>query len=104
PDPEAIADSSERARLRKALDYMKLTSGQQLAGTPVDVVFVGSCTNSRLPDLRDVAAVLRGRRVADRVRMLVVPGSEQVKRQAEREGIADVIRGAGAEWREAGCS
>ncbi|HEU4996501.1 MAG TPA: 3-isopropylmalate dehydratase large subunit [Gemmatimonadaceae bacterium] len=104
PDPGSIGDASERDRLRKALDYMKLAPGQPLAGTPVDVVFVGSCTNSRLPDLRNVASVLRGKRVAPNVRMLVVPGSEHVKRQAEREGIADVIRAAGAEWRDAGCS
>ncbi len=104
PDPAAIGDASERDRLRKALDYMQLAPGQPLVGTPVDVVFVGSCTNSRLPDLRSVASVLRGRRVAPNVRMLVVPGSERVKRQAESEGIADVIRAAGAEWRDAGCS
>jgi 3-isopropylmalate/(R)-2-methylmalate dehydratase large subunit len=104
PDPEKLTDAGERARLRKALEYMKLMPGQPLAGTPVDVVFVGSCTNARLSDLRTVAAVLRGRRVADGVRMLVVPGSQQVRREAEREGIADVIRAAGAEWRDAGCS
>jgi 3-isopropylmalate/(R)-2-methylmalate dehydratase large subunit len=83
---------------------MKLRPGQALAGTPVDVVFVGSCTNSRLSDLRAVATLLRGRRVADGVRMLVVPGSREVKRQAEAEGIAHVIRSAGAEWRDPGCS
>ena len=104
PDPDALADPSERARLRKALDYMRLSPGQRLAGTPIDVVFVGSCTNSRLGDLRQVASMLRGKRVATGVRMLVVPGSERVKRDAEAEGIADVIRAAGAEWREAGCS
>jgi 3-isopropylmalate/(R)-2-methylmalate dehydratase large subunit len=104
PDPARIADAAERERLRRALEYMKLPPGQPLAGTPVDVVFVGSCTNSRLPDLRAVASVLRGKRVAEGVRMLVVPGSREVKRQAEREGIADIIRGAGAEWRDPGCS
>ncbi len=104
PDPATVDDASERDRLRKALDYMRLVPGQQLAGTPIDVVFVGSCTNSRLNDLREVAAILRGKRVADGVRMLVVPGSQQVKRDAEREGIAEIIRTAGAEWREAGCS
>jgi 3-isopropylmalate/(R)-2-methylmalate dehydratase large subunit len=104
PDPSTVADAAERARLQKALEYMKLAPGQVLAGTPVDVVFVGSCTNSRLSDLRAVASVLRGRRVADGVRMLVVPGSQEVKHAAEREGIADVLRAAGAEWREAGCS
>ncbi|HJQ20272.1 MAG TPA: aconitase family protein, partial [Gemmatimonadaceae bacterium] len=104
PDPHAIGDATERARLVRALEYMRLAPGQPLAGTPVDVVFVGSCTNSRMSDLRAMAAVLRGRRVASGVRMLVVPGSQRVKREAEREGIADIVRAAGAEWREAGCS
>ncbi|WP_405244087.1 3-isopropylmalate dehydratase large subunit [Lentisalinibacter salinarum] len=88
----------------KALDYMGLESGRPIAGTPVDVVFVGSCTNSRLSDLEQVAGILRGRRVADNVRMLVVPGSQQVKRQAEERGLDEVFRAAGAEWRESGCS
>ncbi len=89
---------------QKGLDYMHLTAGKTLAGTPVDVVFVGSCTNGRLSDMRDVAQVLRGRQVAASVRMLVVPGSEIVKRAAEAEGIDAVVRAAGAEWRESGCS
>ena len=89
---------------RRALDYMRFAAGQSLAGTPVDVVFLGSCTNSRLSDLRAAAEVLRGRRVAEGVRMLVVPGSERIKREAEREGLHEVFRAAGAEWREAGCS
>ncbi|MFN3965056.1 3-isopropylmalate dehydratase large subunit [Silanimonas lenta] len=88
----------------RALSYMGFESGQALAGTPVDVVFVGSCTNGRLSDLREAAAVLRGRRVHPRVRMLVVPGSDAVKRAAEAEGIDRIVREAGAEWREAGCS
>ncbi|MGO4222525.1 3-isopropylmalate dehydratase large subunit [Lysobacter sp. TAF61] len=88
----------------KARDYMGWQAGAALAGRPVDVVFVGSCTNSRLSDLRETASVLRGRRVHPRVRMLVVPGSEQVKREAEAEGIDQVVRAAGAEWREPGCS
>ncbi len=88
----------------KALDYMGLESGRPIAGTPVDVVFVGSCTNSRLSDLEQVAGILRGRRVADNVRMLVVPGSQQVKREAEERGLDEVFRAAGAEWRESGCS
>jgi 3-isopropylmalate/(R)-2-methylmalate dehydratase large subunit len=79
-------------------------AGAALAGRPVDVVFVGSCTNSRLSDLRAAAEVLRDRRVHPRVRMLVVPGSEQVKREAEAEGIDRIVRAAGAEWREPGCS
>ncbi|PBS12806.1 3-isopropylmalate dehydratase large subunit [Lysobacteraceae bacterium NML93-0792] len=89
---------------QKGLDYMQLHAGDILAGTPVDVVFVGSCTNGRLGDMREAAQVLRGRRVAAGVRMLVVPGSEIVKRAAEAEGIHDVVRAAGAEWREPGCS
>lgn len=89
---------------RRALDYMRVEAGKPLAGTPVDVVFVGSCTNSRLSDLRAAAAVLRGRTLAARVRMLVVPGSLAIKRDAEREGLDQVFRAAGAEWREPGCS
>ncbi|MBN8798584.1 MAG: 3-isopropylmalate dehydratase large subunit, partial [Stenotrophomonas nitritireducens] len=92
------------AAAQKGLDYMKFAAGHALAGTPVDVVFVGSCTNGRLSDMREVAQVLRGRRVADGVRMLVVPGSEIVKRDAEAEGIHEIVRAAGAEWREPGCS
>jgi 3-isopropylmalate/(R)-2-methylmalate dehydratase large subunit len=88
----------------KAREYMGWQAGAALAGRAVDVVFVGSCTNSRLSDLREAASVLRGRRVHPRVRMLVVPGSEQVKRDAEREGIDRIVREAGAEWREPGCS
>jgi 3-isopropylmalate/(R)-2-methylmalate dehydratase large subunit len=92
------------AAARKALDYMRLREGQAIAGEPVDVVFVGSCTNSRLSDLRAAAEVLRGRRVHARVRMLVVPGSERIKREAEAEGLHEVFRAAGADWREPGCS
>jgi 3-isopropylmalate/(R)-2-methylmalate dehydratase large subunit len=89
---------------RRALDYMRLQGGKPLLGQPVDVVFVGSCTNGRLGDMRQVAEVLRGRYVHPRVRMLVVPGSVQVQRQAEAEGIDRIVRAAGAEWREPGCS
>lgn len=89
---------------RRALDYMRVEAGRPVAGMPVDVVFVGSCTNSRIGDLRDAADVLRGRRLDPRVRMLVVPGSVAVKREAEREGLDQVFRAAGAEWREPGCS
>ncbi len=92
------------AAAQKGLDYMHLRAGEVLEGTPVDVVFVGSCTNGRLRDMREVAQVLRGRKVAANVRMLVVPGSERVKRDAEAEGIDEVVRAAGAEWREPGCS
>jgi 3-isopropylmalate/(R)-2-methylmalate dehydratase large subunit len=104
PDPDRLGDATERASARRALEYMGLVPGQPLLGKRVDVVFIGSCTNSRLSDLRAAASVLRGRRVADGVRMLVVPGSQQVKRAAEREGLDAVFRAAGAEWREAGCS
>jgi len=90
--------------IRKALDYMGLTENKPMLGTPVDVVFIGSCTNSRLSDLRLAAGLMRGQKVASSVRMLVVPGSEQVKRAAEAEGLHEVFRAAGAEWREAGCS
>jgi 3-isopropylmalate/(R)-2-methylmalate dehydratase large subunit len=101
---DATIPSANDSATRKALDYMKLAAGARLLGEAVDVVFVGSCTNSRLPDLRAAAAVLAGRRVATSVRMLVVPGSERVKREAEAEGLDRVFREAGAEWREPGCS
>jgi 3-isopropylmalate/(R)-2-methylmalate dehydratase large subunit len=83
---------------------MALTPGQPLAGQPINVVFVGSCTNSRMSDLRAAAAVIKGRKVSPKVRMMVVPGSQVIKRQAEAEGLDQVFRDAGAEWREAGCS
>ncbi|MCU0976887.1 MAG: 3-isopropylmalate dehydratase large subunit [Steroidobacteraceae bacterium] len=89
---------------RKALDYMGFEPGEPLAGKKVDVVFVGSCTNGRLNDLREVARILRGRRVARGVTMLIVPGSQQVKREAEAEGLDQVFKSAGADWRESGCS
>jgi 3-isopropylmalate/(R)-2-methylmalate dehydratase large subunit len=89
---------------QRALDYMKVEAGKPLTGTKVDLVFVGSCTNGRLSDLRAVASVLRGHRVASSVRMLIVPGSVQVKRDAEAEGLHEIFLAAGAEWREAGCS
>jgi 3-isopropylmalate/(R)-2-methylmalate dehydratase large subunit len=100
---QPVPPAADAARQR-ALDYMGVEAGKPLLGRAVDVVFIGSCTNSRLPDLRAAAAVLRGRRVAEGVRMLVVPGSEQTKRQAEAEGLDRVFIAAGAEWREAGCS
>jgi 3-isopropylmalate/(R)-2-methylmalate dehydratase large subunit len=100
----AVPEPNGDAGLEKALRYMGLEAGKPLLGRKLDVVFIGSCTNSRLTDLRDAARVLRGRKVAPGVRTLVVPGSEQVKRQAEREGLDRVFLEAGAEWREAGCS
>ena len=104
PTPSHLSDASERRALEKALQYMALTPGESLLGKSVDVVFLGSCTNSRISDLRLAAGVMRGRRVASTVRMLVVPGSQEVKRQAEAEGLDEIFRAAGAEWREAGCS
>ena len=89
---------------RQALDYMGLESGQSMQKTRVDVVFVGSCTNSRMPDLRAAASVMKGHKVADTVRMMVVPGSEIIKQQAEAEGLHEIFIESGAEWREAGCS
>jgi 3-isopropylmalate/(R)-2-methylmalate dehydratase large subunit len=83
---------------------MGLQPGKQLIGQPLDVVFIGSCTNSRISDLRQAAEVLRGRKVASNVRVMVVPGSQQVKKQAEAEGLHEIFLNAGAEWREAGCS
>lgn len=104
PDPVALTDGGQRQTLEKALRYMDLQPGRSLLGHEIDVVFIGSCTNSRLSDLREAAHLIRGRRVADGVRMLVVPGSETVRRQAEAEGLHDVFTAAGAEWRYAGCS
>jgi 3-isopropylmalate/(R)-2-methylmalate dehydratase large subunit len=104
PDPEAAADEARRAQLRRMLEYMGLQPGQRLQDLPVDVVFIGSCTNSRIEDIRAAAAVARGRKVAENVRALVVPGSGLVKKQAEEEGLDRVLREAGFEWREAGCS
>ncbi|WP_321477826.1 3-isopropylmalate dehydratase large subunit [uncultured Paludibaculum sp.] len=104
PDPASIGDSVERETLKKALLYMGLEPGKPLAGRPVDVVFIGSCTNSRMSDLRAAAGVLKGRKVSPKVRVMVVPGSQQIKREAEAEGLDKVFRDAGAEWREAGCS
>ena len=104
PDPAAASDDARRRGLEQALTYMDLQPGQPLLGQKVDVVFIGSCTNGRISDLRLAAAALKGRRVADGVRLLVVPGSDEVKREAEREGLHEIFRAAGADWREAGCS
>ena len=96
--------AARNAPEQRALDYMQAKPNQPMQGTAVDVVFIGSCTNSRLSDLREAASVMRGRHIADGVRMLVVPGSEAVRRDAEREGLHDVFLAAGAEWRIPGCS
>ena len=104
PDPADQEEPGQRRAAEKALAYMGLTAGDPIAGQPIDVVFVGSCTNARLPDLIAAANVLRGKKVADGVRMLVVPGSEQIRRDAEAMGLHEVFRAAGADWRDPGCS
>ncbi len=104
PDPERIGDENERIAAEKALSYMDLKPGTPLREIAVDTVFLGSCTNGRIEDLRAAADVLRGHKVADSVRMLVVPGSMRVRKAAEDEGLDQVFTEAGAEWRQAGCS
>jgi 3-isopropylmalate/(R)-2-methylmalate dehydratase large subunit len=104
PISKAIPADTGDASFRKAINYMQVKASQPILGTKVDVVFVGSCTNSRMTDLRAVAKILEGRKVANNVRMLIVPGSQSVKDQAETEGLDSIFRAAGAEWREAGCS
>jgi 3-isopropylmalate/(R)-2-methylmalate dehydratase large subunit len=104
PDPDDVPDPTQRSALDRALRYMDLRPGAPLLGRAVDVVFIGSCSNARISDLRMAAGLLQGRRVAPGVRVLVVPGSQHVKRQAEAEGLDQVFKQAGAEWREAGCS
>jgi 3-isopropylmalate/(R)-2-methylmalate dehydratase large subunit len=104
PDPDSLRDYSQRRSLAKALNYMDIRAGETLLGKPVDVVFLGSCTNSRISDLRLAAMLMKGKRVKEGVRMMVVPGSQEVKRQAENEGLDQIFRDAGAEWRESGCS
>ncbi|MHB1739194.1 MAG: 3-isopropylmalate dehydratase large subunit [Actinomycetes bacterium] len=104
PDPDQVADPAERASIARALAYMNLAPGTALRSVPIDTVFLGSCTNGRIEDLRAAAQVLRGRRVASGVRMLVVPGSMAVRAQAEAEGLDEVFGAAGAQWRSAGCS
>ncbi len=104
PDPLSLSDPLERDTLSKALRYMDLPSGKPLLGHPVNVVFIGSCTNSRISDLRTAAALIKGKTFSPNVRVMVVPGSQQVKEQAQAEGLDQVFRSAGADWREAGCS
>ncbi len=99
-----MPDDAARRGLEHSVAYMNLTPGQAIAGQPIDVVFIGSCTNSRISDLRLAASVLKGRRVHAGTRVMIVPGSQQVKAQAEREGLDEIFTAAGAEWREAGCS
>ncbi len=104
PSPEDAGSADERESVERALEYMDLTPGMALRSIPVDVVFIGSCTNSRVEDLRVAASVVKGHRVSEGVRALVVPGSRRVKDEAEREGLDQVFVGAGFEWREPGCS
>ena len=104
PTVDELDDPAERRSLLSALEYMGLRQGQPMAGLPVDIVFIGSCTNSRVEDLREAAAIVRGKRVADDVWAIVVPGSKAVKAQAEAEGLDRIFAEAGFEWRGAGCS
>ena len=104
PDPSALGEGAARRGLEQALAYMGLAPGTAIDGIPVDRVFIGSCTNARLEDLREAARVARGYRVAPSVRAMVVPGSQPVKRAAEAEGLHEVLQAAGFEWREPGCS
>ncbi|MFZ4407947.1 MAG: 3-isopropylmalate dehydratase large subunit [Paracraurococcus sp.] len=104
PDPATATDEARRAQLQRMVEYMGLTPGQRLQDLRIDVAFIGSCTNSRIEDIRAAAAIARGRKVADHVRALVVPGSGLVKKQAEAEGLDRILTEAGFEWREAGCS
>lgn len=104
PDPAALSDAKRRDGIAQALNYMGLEPGMPLAGIPIDVAFIGSCTNSRISDLEAAAQVVKGRRIAPNVRGLVVPGSMSVKREAEARGLHEIFRAAGFEWREAGCS
>jgi 3-isopropylmalate/(R)-2-methylmalate dehydratase large subunit len=101
---EAVPHPGADSAAQKALAYMGLEPGKPLLGRPIDVVFIGSCTNSRISDLRLAASVLKGRKVAEGLRCLIVPGSQQVKKDAEAEGLDEIFREAGAEWRQPGCS
>jgi 3-isopropylmalate/(R)-2-methylmalate dehydratase large subunit len=103
PEP-AHVESQDRAGVSEALEFMGLAAGRPIAGTKIDVAFVGSCTNARLSDLREAARIVQGKHVAKHVRALVVPGSQAVRAAAEREGLDQVFEGAGFEWRGAGCS
>ena len=104
PDPADFGSEAERRAAERALEYMDLKPGTPLAGLPIDRVFLGSCTNARIEDLRSAAGVVRGRKVASGVRAMVVPGSQQVKAHAEAEGLDRVFTEAGFEWRNSGCS
>ncbi len=104
PDPAKEKDEARRAKIERSLDYMGLTGGMKIEDISIDTVFIGSCTNSRIEDLRAAAAIAKGRKVSPSVRAMIVPGSGLVKQQAEEEGLADIFIEAGFDWREAGCS
>ena len=104
PDPDSMESPADRESAERALAYMALEPGTPMTEIPLDRVFIGSCTNSRIEDLREAAAAVEGRKVAASVHGMVVPGSQQVKKTAEAEGLDEVFRSAGFEWREAGCS
>ena len=104
PDPARETDPQRRQAMEAALSYMGLTPGEAIEGTPIDWVFVGSCTNGRLSDIREAARVVAGRKVAPHVRAWIVPGSEATQQAAEREGLDKIFLSAGFEWRKAGCS
>lgn len=104
PDPEKVEDEAKRAAMKRALDYMGLTPGTKITDIKIDRVFIGSCTNGRIEDLREVARIVKGKKVASHVYAMVVPGSGLVKQQAEAEGIDKILKEAGFDWREAGCS
>jgi len=104
PDPDKVEDEAKRAAMKRALDYMGLTPGTKITDIKIDRVFIGSCTNARIEDLREVARIVKGKKVASHVYAMVVPGSGLVKQQAEAEGIDKILKEAGFDWREAGCS
>jgi len=104
PSPDDFSDPSERSAAERALEYMDLTPGTKMKDIPVNTVFLGSCTNARIEDLRAAAEIIQGRKKADGVRMMVVPGSQKVRLQAEEEGLDQIFKDFGAEWRFAGCS
>ena len=104
PDPMSFADPGKQVAAQRSIDYMGLKAGQKLSEVEIDTVFIGSCTNGRIEDLREVAKVVEGKTVKAGLRAMVVPGSGLVKAQAEKEGIADILKTAGFDWREPGCS
>jgi 3-isopropylmalate/(R)-2-methylmalate dehydratase large subunit len=104
PDPDSMADANGRKAAQRALDYMGLLPGTAIRDIKIDRVFIGSCTNSRIEDLRSAATVIKGKRIAKGLYAMVVPGSQAIKKQAEAEGLDQIFKGAGFDWRESGCS